>query len=126
MMYGVQLFETLNGVPKPYLRERIMASIATGMVVLWKVVNKGTANERVEFVSDEQVSLYVGDGSEEADATSILGKYILDEVAKVAAKAGATVQDQLDKAKELLKAACEGLLEVVDITRAPIKPPSVR
>ena len=97
-----------------------MAAIATGTVVLWEVVNRGTPNERVEYVSDKQVSLYVADGSEQDDATAILAKYILNQVNKAAAN------QQLAKAKDLLKAASDGLLRVSDITRAPITPPSVR
>jgi hypothetical protein len=105
-----------------------MPAIATGMVVLWEKAFPNTPNERIKYVSDKQVGLYVGDDSKEADATSILGEYILDVVTNLVDNAGAPATDpvKLQKAITLLKAARDGLLEVVDITRSPITPPSVR
>jgi ABC-type phosphate transport system substrate-binding protein len=102
------------------VRERIMAAIVTGTVVRWKVVAPNTANERVKHLSDKEVSVYVGDDSEDDDTTAIISTYILDEVNKTAAA------DQLEKAKELLKDASTGLLRVVGTRRSAVTPPPVR
>ena len=97
-----------------------MAAIATGIVVLWKVVRHPNKNDSVEYVSETTVSVYVANGGEDDDVSAILAKYILDEVHKAAAN------HQLAKAKELLKAASDGLLRVGDIKRATVTPPAPR
>jgi hypothetical protein len=120
MMYSVQLFETLNGVPKPYLREWIMAVIATGTVVLWKVVGVAP-NDRVKHESDTVVTVYLTDDDSDA-AVALIAKYTLDEIEKAVPPPNSA---KLDKAKELLNAARQGLLEATGITRAMVTPPSL-
>jgi hypothetical protein len=126
MMYGGQLFETLNGVPKPYLREWIMAVIVTGTVVHWKVFGN-PPNERVKNVSDTVVTVYLTDDDNDA-AVALIAKYTLAEIDKLQLPPPPTlanVQAQLDKAKELLGDAQKGLLAATGITRATVTPPSV-
>jgi hypothetical protein len=98
-----------------------MAAIVTGTVVRWQVVAPNTANERVKHLSDKEVSVYVGDDAEDGDTTAIISTYILDEVNKAGAAAA-----QLNKAKELLKDASTGLLQVVGTGRSGVTPPRVR
>jgi hypothetical protein len=95
-----------------------MPAIATGTVVLWEVVEHANKDDTVEYVSDAKVSVYVANGGEDDDATAILAKYILGEVEGASQK--------LDKAKELLSAAIDGLLRVGDIKRATVTPPVPR
>jgi hypothetical protein len=102
-----------------------MSAIVTGTVVLWEVINAGTVNERVKHKDDKVVSVYLSDDAEDADASALISKYTLDEIAKVAAlPANNTPQDQLNKAKELLDAARQGLLRAGGITRATVASPS--
>jgi predicted aconitase len=124
MMYSVQLFETLNGVPKPYLREWIMAVIATGTVVRWVVVG-APPNDRVKHESDTVVTVYLTDDDSDA-AVALIAKYTHDEIDKFAVGPPPHNPSQtLIKAKELLDAARQGLLEATGITRAMVTPPSV-
>jgi hypothetical protein len=99
-----------------------MAAIVTGTVVRWKVVGANTVNERVKHVSDKEVSVYVGDGSEEDDVSAILAKYILDEVGDAPAQ-GEVPANVLATARELLIAARNGLVRVSGIKRATVTPP---
>jgi hypothetical protein len=101
-----------------------MPAIVTGTVVRWEVINPNTRDERVKHKEDKLVSVYLTNEAEDADESALISKYTRDEVDKVAATAGSTVQDQLDKAKELLDAARQGLIRASGITRATVNPPT--
>jgi hypothetical protein len=103
-----------------------MAAIVTGTVVLWRVVNRGEPNERVQHVSDRPVSVYVaGDDDAELDETAtIISQYILDAI-EWAKKKGADEKAQLAIALKLLKKRVNGLLQVVGTRRESVKPPLV-
>jgi hypothetical protein len=102
-----------------------MGAIATGTVVRWKIANKGHVNERVEFVGDAKVSVYIADGGEDDDATAILAKYILDEVAAKQSDPANPGKVEWPIAKPLLDDACAGLLRVGDIHRATVTRPAL-
>lgn len=101
-----------------------MAVIATGTVVLWEVVGVAP-DERVKHKSDTVVTVYLTDDDSDA-AVALIAKYTLDEIDKVAhGPPPNNPPAQLTKAKELLDAARQGLLEATGITRAMVTPPSV-
>jgi predicted aconitase len=119
----ISYFRTFSGVPRLDLREWIMPVIATGTIVLWEVVG-APPNERVKHKSDKVVTVYITDDDNDAAVAALIAKYTLDEVDAV--PAGPHHQrDQLNKAKELLNAAREGLLAATGITRATVTPPSL-
>jgi hypothetical protein len=62
-----------------------MATIATGTVVLWKLVRHPNKDDSIEYESDTKVSIYVADGGEDDDVSAIPAKYTLDGVNKAAA-----------------------------------------
>ena len=95
-----------------------MAVIATGTVVLWVVVG-APPNDRVKHESDTVVTVYLTDDDSDA-AVALIAKYTLDEIAKAG-----NPPAPLNKAKHLLNAARQGLLEATGITRAMVTPPSV-
>ena len=107
-----------------------MAAIVTGTVVLWRVVNRGKRNERVQHVTDKAVRVYVADENDQddedgdPDALAIISQFILDAVKKVKEKGG-NEENQLEVFQELLKSARDGLLRVVGIKRTSVKPPRV-
>jgi hypothetical protein len=97
-----------------------MGAIVTGTVLYWEVINPRTKNERVIHKDDRVVSVYLTDDGEDANRSALISKYTLDEIAE----AGPTVQNQLDKAKELLLAAKQGLLRADGVTRETVTSPS--
>jgi hypothetical protein len=96
-----------------------MPVIVTGTVVLWKVVGVAP-DERVKYESDKVVTLYMTDDDNDAAVAALIAKYTLDEVNS----AGGTPAHQLAKAKDLLNAARQGLLQATGITRATVTPPA--
>jgi hypothetical protein len=103
-----------------------MGAIITGTVLYWEVVNPGTQNERVKHKDDRVVSVYLTDDGEDANRSALVSKYTLDEIAKVAAlpASGNSDTNQLAKAKDLLKAAQQGLLRADGVTRETVMSPS--
>jgi NAD(P)H-hydrate repair Nnr-like enzyme with NAD(P)H-hydrate dehydratase domain len=102
-----------------------MSVIVRGTVVYWEVVHQHKVDERVIHKDDAVVSVYLTDDAEDADESALVSKYTLDQIDKVAVGPPAGDEKaQLDKAKKLLKAACQGLLRAGGITRSAVTSPS--
>jgi hypothetical protein len=105
-----------------------MAAIASGTVVRWEVANPRATNERIRYKDSIDVSVYVGDEAQEADAASaIISKYILSKIGEAPPASPPTQADadRLKAALELLQEGRNGLLRVVGATRASVTPPPV-
>ena len=91
-----------------------MATIVTATVIRWKV--EDSQEEAQTYYDDEQqVSVYLGD-DDAADSSlqvMIIGQYILDQA------------DDEKEFRELLEAARDGLLQVTNVAKQALHPPSV-
>ncbi len=85
-----------------------MPAIVRATVVRWEV--KDPEKPIVTFGDSTSISVYVGEGSDETEA-SLISAYILREPA--------------DRREKLLKAARDGLLKVIEISEVSITPPPV-
>jgi hypothetical protein len=90
-----------------------MAQVVTAIVAKWKV-NRDVNPAAVEFDDTTNVSMFVGDGANSADNSAIFAKYILEKA-----------PNDLQMQTTLLKAARDGLLQVVNLQKFPITQPSV-
>jgi hypothetical protein len=88
-----------------------MPAIVLGTVVRW-IVDWDSEPPTVNYSSSKPISAYVADGSDESnDRSALIAKYILESEDK-------------DK-QELLAEALYGLLQVIDIRRVSVVPPTV-
>jgi hypothetical protein len=86
-----------------------MPALVTATVLRWDV-DWDYEPPDVYFVDSESVTIYVADGQEAGDVSAIIGQYIIEH--------------EGDE-KELLQAARDGLLQVIDIYRANVTAPAV-
>ena len=85
-----------------------MPAIVTATVIRWEVEDE----EEPTFYNEKLVSTYVGEADDGSLEVMIIAKYILEE---------ASEEDQI---LELLEAARDGLLQVTNIEKREVKPPS--
>jgi hypothetical protein len=90
-----------------------MPVVVTATVMRW-TVNRAVNPAVVEFHSSGNVSMFMGDGANNTDVSPIIAKYILD-----------TAANNQQMQAELLTAARDGLLQVVNPQRVPVNLPSV-
>jgi hypothetical protein len=86
-----------------------MPTLLWGTVVRWEV-DSDCEPPVVNYVDSETVTVYVADGPDGGDVSAIIGQYILNSD---------------EDTKELLQAASDGLLQVIEIYRVNLKPPAV-
>jgi hypothetical protein len=86
-----------------------MPALITATVLRWDV-DWDCEPPNVYFVDSESVTIYVADGEEAGEVSAIVGQYIIEH--------------EGDE-KELLQAARDGLLQVIEIYRAKVTAPAV-
>jgi hypothetical protein len=86
-----------------------MPALVTATVLRWDV-DWDCEPPDVYFGDSETVRIYVADGEEAGEVSAIIGQYIIEH--------------EGDE-KELLQAARDGLLQVIDIYRAKVTAPAV-
>jgi hypothetical protein len=90
-----------------------MPVVVTATVMRW-AVNRAVNPAVVEFHSSDNVSMFMGDGTNNADVSPIIANYILT-----------TAANNQQMQAELLAAARDGLLQVVNPQRITVTLPSV-
>jgi hypothetical protein len=86
-----------------------MPAIVTAIVIRWEVEE----GQEPTFYDEKSVSMYVGDAEEGSLEVRLIGQYILEEA-----------EEDEDEIGELLEAARDGLLQVTNIEKREVKPPS--